>query len=102
MASFLLRRKKYMYYNEGGFLKMEINKKILVGSIGAAIVVIAGGVYANIRVIKELKREQDVIFEILHDSLCIDKAQSKINYALRDMIRLVNKKVDSLEKSNKK
>ena len=81
---------------------MEINKKFLVGSIGAAIIVIAGGVYANIRAIKELKREQEILFEISHDVLCLDKAQRKINYALRDMIRLVNKKVDSLEKSNKK
>ena len=91
-----------MYYNEGGFLKMEINKQILVGSIGAAIVVIAGGVYANIRAIKELKREQEVLFEASHDALCADKVQNKINDALRDMIRLVNEKVDSLEKSNKK
>ena len=81
---------------------MEINKKILVGSIGTPIVVIAGGVYANIRAIKELKRKQEILFETSHDALCADKAQNKINYALLDMIRLLNKKVDSLEKSNKK
>ena len=81
---------------------MEINKKFLIGSIGTAIVVIAGGVYANIRAIKELKRKQEILFEISNDALCVDKNQSKINYALRDMIRLVNEKVDSLEKSNKK
>ena len=81
---------------------MEINKKFLVSSIGAVIVVIAGGVYANIRAIKELKRKQEILFEISHAALCVDKAQRKINYALRDSIRLVNKKVDSLEKSNKK
>lgn len=81
---------------------MEINKKFLIGSIGTAIVVIAGGVYANIIAIKELKRKQEILFEISNDALCVDKNQSKINYALRDMIRLVNEKVDSLEKSNKK
>lgn len=81
---------------------MEINKKFLVGSIGTAIVVIAGGVYANVRALKEIKREQEVLFELSHNALCAEKLQDKINVALRDMIRLVNERVDSLEKSNKK
>ena len=101
-ASFLLPRKKHTYYNEGGFLKMEINKQILVGSIGTAIVVIAGGVYANIKAMKKIR----------DDIKCIKNAQvaQEITNSLQDVrdllqeddIDSLKKKVDSLEKSNKK
>lgn len=81
---------------------MEINKQILVGSIGTAIVVIAGGVYANIKAMKKIR----------DDIKCIKNAQvaQEITNSLQDVrdllqeddIDSLKKKVDSLEKSNKK
>ena len=77
MASFLFRNKN-ISYNEGGFLKMEINKQNLVNSLlkVGSILIYTGSVGA-------------VLYDVI---------KSKTN---KDIEKL-NKRIDSLEKSNKK
>ena len=77
MASFLLPRKKYMYYNEGGFLKMEINKQNLVNSLlkVGSILIYTGSVGAVLYDVIKSKTDKD--------------------------IEKLNKRIDSLEKSKK-
>ena len=109
MASFLLPHKKYMYYNEGGFLKMEINKKFLVSSIGAVIVVIAGGVYANVKAMNSIKKDIKAIKEKQSDTMyavdCLTKSdtlQNQINNNIMNWMNTLNNQIDLLKKSNKK
>ena len=71
---------------------MEINKNLLVCSIGTAIVVIAGEVYAVTREMKKIK-----------DSLEIARNTSyACDLVLADHIDSLSNRVDSFEKSNKK
>ena len=67
-----------MYYNEGGFLKMEINKQNLVDSLltVGSILIYTGTVGAILYDVIKSKTDED--------------------------IEKLNKRVDSLEKSNKK
>ena len=100
MASFLLPRKKYMYYNEGGFLKMEINKIISIscGTAAAGIMAVTGVLLYKIEKKKE-KDDLNTIFKLLeiredfHD-MALDACTKRISK--------LNERVDSLEKSNKK
>lgn len=85
---------------------MEINKNLLVCSIGTAIVVVAGGVYANIRAIKKIKYCQESIFDLLDLQSDMNKLMNKLqnaaNECMEDQIIKLSKEVDSLKKSNKK
>lgn len=81
---------------------MEINKNLLVCSIGTAIVVVAGGVYANIRAIKKIKDCQESIFDLLDLQSDMNKLQNAANECMEDQIIKLSKEVDSLKKSNKK
>ena len=100
MASFLLPRKKYTYYNEGGFLKMEINKIISIscGTAVAGIMAVTGVLlYKN----KKKKEKADLnatlkILEIREDvhDIALDACTKRISK--------LNERIDSLEKSNKK
>ena len=98
-----------MYYDEGGFLKMEINKKFLVSSIGAVIVVIAGGVYANVKAINNIKKDIKAIKEKQNDTIyavdCLTKSdtlQNQINNNIMNWMNTLNDQIDLLKKSNKK
>ena len=88
---------------------MEINKQILVGSIGAVIVVIAGGVYANVRAINSIKKDIKTIKDKQNDTMyavdCLTKSdtlQSQINNNMMNWMDSLTNKIDSLKKSNKK
>ena len=81
---------------------MEINKNLLVCSIGAAIVVAAGGVYANIRAIKKIKDRQEAIFDLLGVQRDMNKLQNAANECMECQIIKLSKEVNSLKKSNKK
>ena len=88
---------------------MGINKNFLVGSIGTAIVVIAGGVYANIKAINNIKKDIKAIKDKQNDTIyavdCLtksDKLQNQINDNMMNWMDSLTNKVDSLEKSNKK
>lgn len=81
---------------------MEINKQILVGSIGTAIVVIAGGVYANIRAMKKIRDDIKCIKNVQIAQGITNSLQDVRDLLQEDDIDSLKKKVDSLEKSNKK
>ena len=88
---------------------MEINKKFLVSSIGAVIVVIAGGVYANVRAINSIKKDIKVIKDKQSDTIyavdCLTKSdtlQNQINNNIMNWMNTLNDQIDSLKKSNKK
>ena len=88
---------------------MEINKQILVGSIGTTIVVIAGGVYANIRAINSIKKDIKAIKDKQNDTIyavdCLAKSdtlQSQINNNMMNWMDSLTNKIDSLKKSIKK
>lgn len=81
---------------------MEINKQILVGSIGTAIVVIAGGVYVNVRAIKKIRDDIKGIKDKQITQGIINSLQDVRDLLQEDDIDSLKKKVDSLEKSNKK
>lgn len=88
---------------------MEINKQILVGSIGTAIVVIAGGVYANIKAINNIKKDIKAIKEKQSDTMyvvdCLTKSdtlQNQINNNIMNWMNSLNNQIDSFKKSNKK
>ena len=74
---FFFPRKKYMYYDEGGFLKMEINKQNLVNSLlkVGSILIYTGSVGAVLYDVIKSKTDKD--------------------------IEKLNKRIDSLEKSKK-
>ena len=97
MASFLFPRKKYMYYNEGGFLKMEINKIISI-SCGTAV----AGIMAVTGVLLYKKKEKDDLNKILKLLEMRDDVQDIALDACNKCISKLNKRIDSLEKSNKK
>ena len=87
---------------------MEINKNFLVGSIGTAIVVIAGGVYANVRAINSIKKDIKAIKDKQNDTIyavdCLTKSdtlQSQINNNMMNWMDSLTNKIDSLKKSNK-
>ena len=97
-----------MYYNEGGFLKMEINKKFLVSSIGAVIVVVAGGVYANVKAMNSIKKDIKAIKEKQSDTMyavdCLTKSdtlQNQINNNIMNWMNTLNDQIDLLKKSSK-
>lgn len=71
---------------------MEINKNLLICSIGASIVVVAGGVYATAR---EMKKIKDSLENARTTSYACD-------LVLADHIDSLSNRIDSLEKSNKK
>ena len=88
---------------------MEINKQILVSSIGAVIVVIAGGVYVNVRAINGIKKDIKAIKDKQSDTIyavdCLTKSdtlQNQINNNIMNWMNTLNDKIDSLKKSNKK
>lgn len=88
---------------------MEINKQILVGSIGTAIVVIAGGVYVNVRAINSIKKDIKAIKDKQSDTIyavdCLTKSdtlQNQINNNIMNWMNSLNNQIDSLKKSNKK
>lgn len=87
---------------------MEINKKFLVSSIGAVIVVIAGGVYANVREINNIKKDIKAIKEKQSDTMyvvdCLTKSdtlQNQINNNMMNWMNSLTDRVDLLKKSNK-
>lgn len=87
---------------------MEINKKFLVSSIGAVIVVIAGGVYANVRAINNIKKDIKAIKEKQSDTIyavdCLTKSdtlQNQINNNMMNWMNSLTDQVDLLKKSNK-
>ena len=88
---------------------MEINKNFLISSIGATIVVIAGGVYANVRAINSIKKDIKAIKDKQNDTMyavdCLTKSdtlQSQINNNMMNWMDSLSNKIDSLKKSNKK
>ena len=88
---------------------MEINKKFLISSIGTAIVVIAGGVYANVRAINSIKKDIKAIKDKQNDTIyavdCLTKSdtlQSQINNNMMNWMDSLTNKIDLLKKSNKK
>ena len=88
---------------------MEINKQILVGSIGAVIVVIAGGVYVNVKAINNIKKDIKAIKDKQNDTIyavdCLTKSdtlQNQINNNMMNWMDSLTNKIDSLKKSNKK
>ena len=88
---------------------MEINKKFLVSSIGAVIVVIAGGVYANGIAINSIKKDIKAIKEKQSDTMhavdCLTKSdtlQHQINSNIINWMNALDDQIDLLEKSNKK
>ena len=100
MASFLLPRKKYMYYNEGGFLKMEINKIISIscGTAAAGIMAVTGVLlYKN-----KKKKEKDDLNTILKLLEIREDVRDMELDACTKRISKLDERIDSLEKSNKK
>ena len=88
---------------------MEINKKFLVSSIGAVIVVIAGGVYANVKAINNIKKDIKAIKAKQSDTMyavdCLTKSdtlQNQINNNMMNWMNTLNDQIDLLKKSNKK
>lgn len=79
---------------------MEINKNILVSSIGAAIVVIAGGVYANVRAMKKIKNDIKVIKNEQIALGIVNGLRDISDGILYDSVDSLNKKIDSIKKSN--
>ena len=87
---------------------MEINKKFLVSSIGAVIVVIAGGVYANVKAINNIKKDIKAIKAKQSDTMytvdCLTKSdtlQNQINNNMMNWMNTLNDQIDLLKKSNK-
>ena len=87
---------------------MEINKKFLVSSIGAVIVVIAGGVYANVKAINNIKKDIKAIKAKQSDTIyavdCLTKSdtlQNQINNNIMNWMNTLNDQIDLLKKSNK-
>ena len=88
---------------------MEINKKFLVSSIGAVIVVIAGGVYVNVKAINNIKKDIKYIKAKQSDTMyavdCLTKSdtlQNQINNNMMNWMDSLTNKIDSLKKSIKK
>ena len=88
---------------------MEINKKFLVGSIGAVIVVIAGGVYANVKAINNIKKDIKAIKVKQSDTMYAvdyltksDTLQNQINNNIMNWMNTLNDLIALLKKSNKK
>ena len=87
---------------------MEINKKFLVSSIGAVIVVIAGGVYANVKAINNIKKDIKAIKAKQSDTMyavnCLTKSdtlQNQINNNIMNWMNALDDQIDLLKKSNK-
>ena len=102
MASFLLLRKKYTYYNEGPLLKMEINKIISIscGAVTAGIMAVTGVLlYKN----KKKKAEADLnaIIKIKILESRADLQDIRLD-SCSNCIKKINERIDLLEKSNKK
>ena len=88
---------------------MEINKNLLVCSIGTAIVVVAGGVYANVKAINSIKKDIKAIKEKQSDTMYAvdyltksDTLQNQINNNIMNWMNTLNDQIDLLKKSNKK
>ena len=89
-----------MSYNE---------RRFLVSSIGAVIVVIAGGVYVNVKAINGIKKDIKAIKDKQSDTMyavnCLTKSdtlQDQINNNIMNWMNTLNDQIDSLKKSNKK
>ena len=87
---------------------MEINKKFLVSSIGAVIVVIAGGVYANVKAMNSIKKDIKAIKVKQSDTMYAvdyltksDTLQNQINNNIMNWMNALNDQIDLLKKSNK-
>ena len=87
---------------------MEINKKFLISSIGAVIVVIAGGVYANVKTINNIKKDIKAIKAKQSDTMyamdCLTKSdtlQNQINNNIMNWMNALDDRIDLLKKSNK-
>ena len=87
---------------------MEINKKFLVSSIGAVIVIIAGGVCANVKAINNIKKDIKSIKDKQSDTMyavdCLTKSdtlQNQINNNIMNWMNALDDQIDLLKKSNK-
>ena len=82
---------------------MEINNKILVSSIGATVVaVLTGGFIANVIAIKKIKKNLEFLNYSDGELTVENKFRRDDCNELRNDMNLLNRRVDSLEKSNKK
>ena len=82
---------------------MEINNKILVGSIGATVVAaITGGVIANFIAIKKIKKNLEFLNYSDGELTIENKFRRDDCNELRNDMNLLNQRIDSLEKSIKK
>ena len=82
---------------------MEINNKVLVSSIGVAVVAaITGGIIANVRAIKNIKKDIHILAYSDAELTIANKFQKDDCKELHNEIESLNKRIDSLEKSNKK
>ena len=82
---------------------MEINNKVLVSSIGVAVVAaITGGIIANVRAIKNIKKDINILAYSDAELTITNKFQKDDCKELHNEIESLNKRIDSLEKSNKK
>ena len=82
---------------------MEINKQILVGSIGTTVVAaITVGVIANVIAIKKIKKNLEFLNYSDGELTIENKFRRDDCNELRNDMNLLKQRVDSLEKSNKK
>lgn len=82
---------------------MEINNKVLVSSIGAAVVAaITGGIIVNIKAIKNIKKDIRILAYSDAELTIANKFQKDDCKELHNEIESLKNKIDSLEKSNKK
>ena len=82
---------------------MEINKQILIGSIGATVVAaLTGGFIANVIAIKKIKKNLKCLNYSDGELIIANKFRRDDCNELRNDMNLLKQRVDSLEKSNKK
>ena len=82
---------------------MEINKKILVSSIGATVVAaITGGVIANVIAIKKIKKNLEFLNYSDGELTIQNKFRRNECNELRNDMNLLKQRIDSFEKYNKK
>ena len=81
---------------------MEINNKVLVSSIGAAVVAaITGGIIVNVMAIKNIKKDIHILAYSDAELTIANKFQKDDCEELHNEIESLNKRIDSLEKSKK-
>lgn len=81
---------------------MEINNKVLVSSIGAAVIAaITGGIIVNIKAIKNIKKDIRILAYSDAELTIANKFQKDDCKELHNEIESLKNKIDSLEKSKK-